>query len=153
MITEHMSKKQIQQVVAALREDPDAAIDLLKEGAGALPQGNGDSDTGPSIPDDDLTRGIDYIKYLRRLLKNRRPDPFVLAAIRTIMEKWGYQILAKTVAKLGRKMGFRLKSDEVKKIVASYGKVVEPLLAILLMDILERYYDITRKDPTRSQFD
>ena len=154
-----LTDETIQQILEAAKQNPDDAYKLL---AGALQvafpgngngNGNGDEDNAPTIPDDPDLSNIRYLTLLRKTLRGRRPDPLILVALRAIFKKWGYPLLAKVVARVARKMRFPLRTQEVQEILDKYGLIVEPLLAIILYDIIQRYYQLSREQSRTMELD
>ena len=151
---ETLDKETIRMVVEAA-SDPDVALEILRqaalvEGRHPFPQ-NGDKkeDNAPTIPDDPDLSTIRYPSMLRRSLSGRKPDPLVLAAMKALMLKWGYPMLAKVIAKVARKMKFPLRTQDTEAILKKYGAVIVPFMAILLVDVLRKYQQLSQEQDTR----
>ena len=151
-----ISKEALEEILAVAETDEDAAIRMILEATvkDARP-GPESEDNAPTIPDDPDLSHIRYLSMLRRALKGRHPDPIVLVAMDALMRKYGYPILAKLIAKLARKMRFQLQTKDTEILLQKYGKVVVPIMAVIFIDILKRYQQLSQeqttiKDPSNS---
>lgn len=150
---EKINKETLIKVVEA-SSNPEVIVELLKavalvEARESIPQNGDPEENVPTIPEDPDLSTIRYVSVLRRSLRGRKPDPLVMVALKAIMIKFGYPMLAKVVAKVARKMRFPLTTQDTEAILKKYGSVVIPFMAILLVDIIRRYYQLSRENQTK----
>ena len=147
-MTDKLDPKVIKKIVEATMEDPELALEFLKEAVqveSAFPRfrAKEKEDRKPTIPDDPILSDIQYLNKLRKGLHGRRPDPLVLAVIKAIMTKYGYPMLAKVIVKISRKLGFELTTKDIEEVLHKYGAIIVPFMAILLVDVLRKYQKST----------
>jgi len=144
-----IDEKVLQAVVEAAIQDPDTALEILR--IAALTEAkNTNTVVDPeeeiqTIPEDPDLSNIKYLTLLRKSVRGKKPDPMVVLALHTIFKKWGYNLLAKVVVKVARKMRYHLRTKDVESILTKYGKVIVPFLAVLLVDIIRQYHKASQE--------
>jgi len=149
----NIDQETIDEIITKVAEDEEGAVEMLLEAATktALPQMAPEEDPEeniPTIPDDPDLSHIRYLSMLREALKGRRPDPIVLVAIDAMVRKYGYPLLAKVLVKLARKLKFQISTKDTEVILRKYGKIIVPFMAIVFVDIVRRYQQISKEQQT-----
>ena len=133
----------IQEVLAVIQDDPEEALRLLKEAAPKAKK----KKKAPRGKQKPIRSTLDGIK---KVVRGKKPDPRIQVVIQALMLKYGYNVLSKLIAKIARKMNFRVQTSDIEVILNKYGEIVVPIMTLLLVELIVRYkqYKEFQKDPT-----